>query len=55
LCDDKQSKFHIKDARKTTLSYGIVAVIEKAQFSFKDDNAIVITIKHLTQILATEI
>jgi hypothetical protein len=55
LCDDKQSKFHIKDARKTTLSYGIIAVIEKAQFNFKDDNAVITTSKYLLQILATEI
>ena len=54
LSDDIQSKFHLKDARKTVLSLGIITVIEAAQINYKEDSAVQDPCSHLLLILAAE-
>lgn len=54
LSDDMQSKFHLKDARKTALSLGIITIIEAAQINYKEESAIQEPCSYLLQIMAVE-
>ena len=49
-----QSKFHLKDARKTALSLGIITIIEAAQINYKEESAIQEPCSYLLQIMAVE-
>ena len=55
LSDDKQAKFHVKDARRTALALGAVTVIEAAQINFKNDRAVLDPCVHLLSFLADEV
>ena len=55
LSDDKQAKFHVKDARRTALGLGAVTVIEAAQINFKNDRAVLDPCVHLLSFLADEV
>ena len=55
LSDDIQSKFHTKDARRTSLALGIVTIIEAAQINFKEEKAIQDPCLYLLQIMAIEV
>ena len=54
LSDDMQSKFHLKDARKTALSLGIITIIEAAQINYKEECTIQEPCTYLLQLLAAE-
>ena len=54
LSDDMQSKFHLKDARKTALSLGIITIIEAAQINYKEECTIQEPCKYLLQLMAAE-
>jgi hypothetical protein len=55
LSDDIQSKFHTKDARRTSLALGVVTIIEAAQINFKGEKAIQDPCSYLLQIMAIEV
>lgn len=55
LINDKQTKFHIKDARKMCLSYGIIPIVENAKNNFKNEKSIQHPCESLLQILAADI
>ena len=55
LSDDKQAKFHVKDARRTALALGAVTVIEAAQINFKNDSAVLDPCTFLMSFLAHEV
>ena len=52
LRDDEQSKVHLGDARRSTITHGLVKLIQEVQHDFKDDADMLTPCSYLLELLS---